>query len=107
MGIVSSTLDSFNLNNDYGVQASNRTHIFNVAYSYNFGDLVRNKVAGGFVNGWQVSGITQVQSGANLTGQRGQNFGMALNSCKIPGHHLEHQQHFAAGHAEHHAIARS
>jgi len=26
-----------------------------------------------------------VQSGVNLTGQRGQNFGMALNSFKIPG----------------------
>ena len=85
MGIVSSTLDSFNLNNDYGVQSTNRTHIFNAAYSYNFGNLVRNKFAGGFVNGWQVSGIAQIQSGVNLTGQRGQNFGLALNSCKIPG----------------------
>ena len=85
LGIVSSTLDSFNLNNDYGVQSTNRTHIFNAAYSYNFGDLVRNRLAGGFVNGWQVSGIVQVQSGVNLTGQRGQTFGMALNSAKIPG----------------------
>ena len=70
MGIVSSTLDPFNLNNDYGVQSTNRPHIFNAAYSYNFGELVHNKLAGGFVNGWQVSGIVQVQSGANLTGQR-------------------------------------
>ena len=30
-----------------------------------------NKIAGGFVNGWQLSGITQVQSGANLTGNSG------------------------------------
>src|SRR5207245_1920099 len=85
MGIVSSTLDSFNLNNDYGVQAANRTHIFNAAYSYNFGILVRNKVAGGFLNSWQISGITQIQSGVNLTGRSGQSFGMALNSAKIPG----------------------
>jgi hypothetical protein len=85
LGIVSTTLDQFNLNNDYGVQASNRTHIFNAAYSYNFGDVVRNRFAGGFVNGWQVSGIVQFQSGVNLTGQRGQTFGMALNSAKIPG----------------------
>ena len=67
------------------MQANNRTHIFNAAYSYSFGKLVRNKVAGGILNGWQISGITQVQSGTNLTGQRGQNFGMALNSAKIPG----------------------
>jgi hypothetical protein len=85
MGIVSSTADSFNLNNDYGVQASNRTHIFNVAYSYTFGRVSRNKALGPVVNGWQVSGVTQVQSGANLTGRRNQNFGMALNSYKIPG----------------------
>ena len=85
LGIVSSTLDQFNLNNDYAVQSTNRTHIFNAAYSYNFGNLVRNKLAGGFVNGWQVSGIVQVQSGVNLTGQRGQTFGLALNSAKIPG----------------------
>ncbi len=85
LGIVSSTLDSFNINNDYGVQSTNRTHIFNAAYSYTFGKAVRNKWVGGFVNSWQISGITQIQSGANLTGQRGQSFGLALNSSKIPG----------------------
>jgi hypothetical protein len=84
LGIVSTTLDSFNLNNDYGVQSTNRTHIFNVAYSYSFADIVRNKFAGAVLNGWQVSGITQIQSGVNLTGQRGQTFGMALNAAKIP-----------------------
>jgi hypothetical protein len=67
------------------VQSSNRPHIFNVAFSYNFGRIVRNKWAGGLLNEWQVSGIAQAQSGANLTGQRGQNFGMSLNSFKIPG----------------------
>jgi len=75
LGIVSSTLDSFNINNDYGVQMTNRTHIFNVAYSYNFGKVARNKWAGGFLNSWQISGVTQLQSGVNLTGWRGQNFG--------------------------------
>jgi hypothetical protein len=85
MGILSPTLDSFNLNNDYGVQSTNRTHIFNVAYSYTFRKFVRNKWAGGFVNSWQVSGITQIQSGVNLTGQRGQTFGLNLNGAKIPG----------------------
>jgi hypothetical protein len=85
MGIVNPTYDSFNLNNDYGVQANNRPHIFNAAYSYDFGKRVRNKFAGGFVNGWQISGVTQVQSGTNLTGQRGENYGMNLNGAKIPG----------------------
>jgi hypothetical protein len=86
MGILSPTLDSFNLNNDYGVQSYNRPQIFNVAYSYNLGTVVRNhRYIGGFTNGWQVSGIVQAQSGANLTGQRGQTFGMNLNGAKIPG----------------------
>jgi hypothetical protein len=85
LGIVSSTLDSFNINNDYGVQPTNRTHIFNAAYSYNLPNFVRNRFAGGVVNGWQISGITQIQSGQNLTGQRTQTFGLALNGAKIPG----------------------
>jgi Carboxypeptidase regulatory-like domain len=85
MGFVNPSYDSFNLANNYTVQASNRTHIFNFAYSIELGSPVRNKLGGGFVNGWQISGITQVQSGANLTGNRGENFGLNLNSYKIPG----------------------
>ena len=33
----------------------------------------------GCVNGWQLSGITQIQSGANLTGFSNQNFGLNAN----------------------------
>ena len=85
LGFVSPIYDSFNLKNNYTVQTSNRTHIFNLAYSIELGNPMRNKVAGGFVNGWQVSGIVQVQSGANLTANRTENFGLNLNSYKIPG----------------------
>jgi hypothetical protein len=85
MGILDPRLDVFNLSNTYGVQQGDRRHIANVLYSYEMGRVVRNKLAGGFINGWQFSGVVQVQSGANLTGNRGQNFGMALNNLKIPG----------------------
>ena len=85
LGIISSTYDSFNMGNNYGVQQGNRTHVFNAAYSVELGNFSRNKVAGGFVNGWQVSGILQLQSGANLTGNRGNNFSMNLNNFKVPG----------------------
>jgi len=88
MGIVlngSSMLDPFNLSNNYGVQASNRPQIFNVAYSYVLGKYSRNKILGGLANSWQFSGIVQAQSGANLTGQWGQVFGMNLNNGKLPG----------------------
>jgi hypothetical protein len=85
LGIISSTYDSFNMQNNYGVQPSDRTHLFNLAYSVELGNPVRNKIAGGAVNGWQVSGMVQLQSGANLTGQRTNNFSMNTNSYKIPG----------------------
>jgi hypothetical protein len=85
MGILSTTLDSFNLQNNYGVQNTNRKHIFNVAYSHTFGRVSRNKALGGLLNRWQISGITQFQSGVNLTGQRGQTFNIALNGFKVPG----------------------
>ena len=86
MGIVSTTLDQFNLNNDYGVQSTNRTHIFNAAYSFELGNPVKhNKPLEGVVNGWQLSGITQVESGPNLSGFQGEAFGMNLNGAQLPG----------------------
>jgi hypothetical protein len=88
LGIVNFA-DQFNLNNDYGVQPGNRTHIFNIAYSVELGNFTRNKIGGGVINGWQLSGITQYQSGANLTGFSGSNgsanFSVNLNSLKVPG----------------------
>jgi hypothetical protein len=88
MGIVNPSLDQFNLNNDYGVQSTNRTHIFNAAYSIELGNPAHDKIAAGFLNGWQLSGITQWESGPNLSGfgiNNGVNFGMNLNGSKIPG----------------------
>src|SRR5262249_29728385 len=80
------TYDQFNINNNYGVQASNRTHIFNIAYSFELGNPIKDKIVGGFTNGWQVSGIIQAQSGANLSALSSNgNFNLALNGAKIPG----------------------
>lgn len=83
MGIVG-FYDQFNLADNYGVLPSNRTHIFNAAYSVRLPSPAHGKLADGIVNGWQVSGITQWESGPNLSGYQGQNFGMNLNSAKIP-----------------------
>jgi hypothetical protein len=84
MGILGA-FDQFNVANNYGVLAANRTHIFNAAYSFELGDFTTSKKAGALINGWQVSGITQLQSGANLSGNSNQNFNMNLNSYKVPG----------------------
>ena len=73
MGIVNPAADPFNLTNDYGVQPGNRKQIFNAAYSIELGSPTHDRILGGFVNGWQLSGITQLESGANLTGYSGSN----------------------------------
>ena len=86
MGIVNSAADPFNLANDYGVLSTNRKHIFNSAYSIELGNHTTDKVLGGVVNGWQLSGITQVESGANLTGfSSGSDFNFSTGSNTIPG----------------------
>jgi hypothetical protein len=70
MGIVGN-YDVFNLDNNYGVLPFDRRHIFNAAYSVELGNPVKgNKILGGIVNGWQVSGITQIQSGQNVAAVR-------------------------------------
>jgi hypothetical protein len=85
MGIVNSSADPFNLANDYGVQNTNRTHIFNAAYSIELGNHTTDKIMGGFVNGWQLSGITQLESGANLAGfSSGSDFNFGATGT-IPG----------------------
>jgi Carboxypeptidase regulatory-like domain len=82
LGIVGA-LDQTNLANNYGVLSGNRTHIFNAAYSIELGNPMKDKLAGGFLNGWQLSGVTQIESGANLTGNSGsQNFGFNANGYK-------------------------
>jgi hypothetical protein len=85
MGIVNPAWDQYNLANDYGVLSTNRPQIFNSAYSIELGNPTHNKLLGSVINGWQLSGITQLQSGANLTGFSGGNFGLSLNGAQIPG----------------------
>lgn len=87
MGIVNPALDPYNLNNDYGVQPANRKQIFNAAYSIELGSPIKgNKFAGGVINGWQLSGITQLESGANLTGNSsGDDFGASPNGLLVAG----------------------
>jgi hypothetical protein len=68
MGIISPTNDPFSLTANYGATASDRRNLFNAAYSIDLGTLIHsNHLVDGAVNGWQISGITQLESGANLT----------------------------------------
>ena len=64
-----------------------RRQIFNAVYSISLpSPLHGNRLVRGAVNGWQLSGITQLQSGANLTGNfGGYNYAMNLNGAILPG----------------------
>jgi hypothetical protein len=84
LGNTSAGGDQFNVNDNYGILGFDRRQAFNLAYSIELGNPVHgNKVAGGVVNGWQVSGLVQMASGADLTG--GGSIGYNLNSAVIPG----------------------
>src|SRR5262249_51185529 len=49
LGIVGG-YDQFNLANNYGVLAGNRTHIFNAAYSIDLGSFTKHKLQGALIN---------------------------------------------------------
>jgi hypothetical protein len=84
LGNTSASGDQFNVNDNYGILGFDRRQAFNLAYSIELGNpLHGNKVAGGVVNGWQLSGLVQAESGADLTG--GGSVGYNLNSSIIPG----------------------
>jgi hypothetical protein len=54
-------------NRSWGVLPFDRTHVFNLSYNWSVPKLARGKmsnaVTDGVFNGWQISGITTVQSG--------------------------------------------
>ena len=56
----------FDIAANYGTESFDRRHIFNATYTFEVGSPVQNKLAGPFVNGWEVSGITGLQSGADV-----------------------------------------
>jgi len=83
-------LDAFNLQNNYGTLAFNRYHIFNASYVINLPKPIHNNyVLGGIVNGWQLSGVTQYQTGVPIQPLSGTglnpNFGSGISNQSILG----------------------
>jgi len=73
----SPTGDPLNLKNSYGTLPNDRTHLFNAAYVIEMPNPIHaNPLLKRVVNGWQISGISQFQSGPNLqaTGNSSSNF---------------------------------
>jgi hypothetical protein len=90
LGIVLPTINPFNLASNYGIEPTDRRQLFNAAYSVDLGNRVHlNHFVNGAANGWQISGITQLESGANITYggayNVNTNYNMALNGAIIPG----------------------
>jgi hypothetical protein len=79
-------IDQFDVNHNIGVLPNSRKHLFNAVYSVELPRANVNRVLGGVINGWQVTGILQLQSGPNLTGFQNQNFGMSFSG--VNGHNL-------------------
>lgn len=68
LGIISPGINPFNLKANYGALPTDRRHLFNAAYSIDEGSPFHsNFLVNGLANGWQLSGVTQLESGANLT----------------------------------------
>jgi len=93
LGSNGNLIDQFDVNHNIGVLPNSRKHLFNAVYSVDLPKANVNKWLGGAINGWQVTGIIQLQSGPNLTGYQNQNFGMGYSgkygsngsSAIIPG----------------------
>jgi len=68
LGIISPAVDPFNLAANYGALPTDRRSLINVAYSIDLPSRLHvNPFVDGAVNGWQISGIYQAESGADLT----------------------------------------
>jgi hypothetical protein len=59
-------IDPFNLANNYGPMNFDRTQVLNLSYSYQTGKFTQQRMLGGFINRWLISGITNIQSGPNM-----------------------------------------
>jgi hypothetical protein len=72
-----SVADGTNQRNDTGVLQFDRTSIFNASYTLMTGTVFHgNRFVGGFVNGWEFSGITNYQSGPNIQAATSTNFSL-------------------------------
>ena len=69
--------DPINLRNDYNPAPYDRSQVFNIHYLIDFGKRYKggSHLLSEAANGWQISGITSLQSGPPLASLQGENFG--------------------------------
>ena len=84
LGIVGSTVDAFNIANNYGVLNIDRPHVINTSYAFDLGSPVHgNRLVAGTVNGWTISGTTTWQAGGNLQANSSQNLGLTIQKNTV------------------------
>lgn len=59
-------VNPFNLHDNYGPEAFDRTHVFNVAYTLQEGKPFHLRLAKYVLNEWEISGITNLLSGPSM-----------------------------------------
>lgn len=75
----------------WGILPQNRAQAFSIAYVFNVPKTNGSSWVRGLANGWQISGITQIQSGAQLTAQApstGLNFNLSQAGSNQDNVHL-------------------
>ncbi len=84
LGIIGSTLDAFNVRNNYGVLNIDRPHVVNTSYAFDLGSPIHgNRFASGAVNGWTLTGTTTWQAGGNLQANTSQNLGLTIQNTSL------------------------
>ncbi len=83
--------DPLNLRNDYNPATFDRSQVFNIHYLVNLGKRYKggNRLLSTVANGWQVSGISTVQSGPDLPSEQGENFGFGSGTIQATQVSLE------------------
>lgn len=74
---INGTMDPSNIENDYGLLSQDHTHVFNAAYAYQTGNRFKGKALGTILNGWIITGITNLQSGVLLPRGFSANLGLS------------------------------
>jgi hypothetical protein len=85
--------DPINLRNDYNPATFDRSQVFNIHYLVTLGRRYKggNRLLTGLANGWQLSGISTVQSGPDLPSEQGENFSFGSGTIQATQVWLEEQ----------------
>lgn len=80
---INGSQDPINIQNDYGLLGQDRTHALNVSWAYEIGNHFHNRLEAVALNGWLISGIDTLQSGAPLQQSFSKNLGFQ-GSNRLP-----------------------